>query len=94
MTASTTQQQGSNGGTVALQEETFVARSLWSDAVRRFRKNHLAMFGLTILVILVAVAILADVLAPYPYDKANFSTCVRSRTHRISWAQMASAVTT
>ncbi len=73
MTASTTQQQGSNGGTVALQEETFVARSLWSDAVRRFRKNHLAMFGLTILVILVAVAILADVLAPYPYDKANFS---------------------
>ncbi len=48
-------------------------RSLWGDAVRRFRRNRLAMFGFVCLVVLLFLAVFADVIAPYPYDKVNFS---------------------
>lgn len=47
-------------------------RTLLGDAVRRFRRNRLAMFGLVILVFMLFVAVFADVLAPHPYDKAYF----------------------
>ena len=46
-----------------------VKRSLWTDAVRRFRRNKLAMFGLFILIILLTLAVFADVIAPYEVDK-------------------------
>jgi oligopeptide transport system permease protein len=46
--------------------------SLWRDAVRRLRRNRLAMIGGTVVVALVLIAIFADVLAPYPYTKTNF----------------------
>ena len=44
-------------------------RSLWSDAVRRFRKNRLAMIGLLLLIFMLVLAVFANVIAPYPYDK-------------------------
>ncbi len=47
-------------------------RSPWEDAFRRFRRNRLAMLGLAICLFLFFLAIFADVIAPYPYDKANF----------------------
>jgi oligopeptide transport system permease protein len=47
-------------------------RSLIGDAVRRFARNRLAMVGLVILIFLFSVAIFADQLAPYPYDKINY----------------------
>jgi ABC-type dipeptide/oligopeptide/nickel transport system permease subunit len=46
--------------------------SLTRDALRRLRKNRLAMAGLVVVVFLALVAIFADVLAPYPYTKVNF----------------------
>ena len=46
--------------------------SLTRDALRRLRKNKLAMAGLVVIVFLALVAIFADVLAPYPYTKTNF----------------------
>lgn len=49
-------------------------RTLWSDAVRRFRRNRLAMLGLAILLFIFGLAIFADLIAPYPYDKSNFDT--------------------
>ena len=49
-------------------------RSLWADAVRRFSKNRLAMLGLVLVLFLVIAAIFADVLAPYPYAEANFTS--------------------
>ncbi|MBZ0304165.1 MAG: ABC transporter permease [Anaerolineae bacterium] len=52
---------------------TIVRRSLWMDAIRRFRRNRLAMLGLILIVSLIIVALFADVIAPYPYDKADFS---------------------
>jgi oligopeptide transport system permease protein len=58
---------------VSLSQPQIVRRSLWMDAVRRFRRNRLAMIGLFIILFLLFIAIFADVIAPYPYDRANFS---------------------
>jgi oligopeptide transport system permease protein len=52
-------------------------RSLWRDAARRFRRNRLAMVGLIVLLLLVAIAVLAPILAPYNYAFANFSVANR-----------------
>ena len=46
--------------------------SLSRDALRRLRKNKLAMAGLMVVIVLGLLAIFADVLAPYPYTKVNF----------------------
>jgi ABC-type dipeptide/oligopeptide/nickel transport system permease subunit len=46
--------------------------SLTRDALRRLRRNKLAMAGLVVVVVLALLAIFADVLAPYPYTKVNF----------------------
>ena len=48
-------------------------RTLWRDAVRRFRRNRLAMLGLAIVVVFIGMAILADVIAPFRYDKVDFT---------------------
>lgn len=48
-------------------------RSPWMDAVRRFRRNRLAMLGLFILVILVILALFADFITPYPFDRVFLS---------------------
>jgi len=42
-----------------------VGVSMWKLTWRRFRKNKLAMTGLVILCIIIAIAILAPVIAPY-----------------------------
>jgi len=47
--------------------------SLSRDALRRLRKNRLAMAGLMVVVVLLLLAVFADVLAPYSYTKVNFS---------------------
>ena len=46
--------------------------SLWRDALRRLRRNRLAMAGAVVVVGLCLIAIFADVLAPLPYTKTNF----------------------
>jgi len=46
--------------------------SLTRDALRRLRRNKLAMAGLVVVVLLGLVAIFADALAPYSYTKTNF----------------------
>ena len=46
--------------------------SLTRDALRRLRKNRLAMAGLVVVIFLGFLAIFADALAPYPYTKTNF----------------------
>jgi oligopeptide transport system permease protein len=46
--------------------------SLTRDALRRLRKNKLAMIGLVVVILLALVAIFAEALAPYPYTKTNF----------------------
>src|SRR5207302_2653775 len=46
--------------------------TLWRDALRRLRRNRLALAGGVVIVLLCLVAILADLLAPLPYTKTNF----------------------
>jgi oligopeptide transport system permease protein len=43
--------------------------SLWQDALRRLLRNRAAVVGGVIILILISMAIFADVIAPYPYDK-------------------------
>jgi oligopeptide transport system permease protein len=52
-------------------------RSLWSDAWRRLRRNKAALLGLASIIVLVLVAIFADVLAPYPYDEQHIRDVFR-----------------
>jgi len=49
--------------------ETIERRSPWMDALRRFRRNRLAMGGLVVVLILLVIAIFADVITPFPYDR-------------------------
>jgi ABC-type dipeptide/oligopeptide/nickel transport system permease subunit len=44
------------------------ASTLWRDAARRFFKNKLAVGALVVMILLILVAIFADVIAPAPYD--------------------------
>jgi ABC-type dipeptide/oligopeptide/nickel transport system permease subunit len=47
--------------------------NLWRDAVRRLRRNKLAMAGLIGVALLMILAIAADWISPAPYDFQNFS---------------------
>jgi ABC-type dipeptide/oligopeptide/nickel transport system permease subunit len=48
------------------------AGSLAGDALRRLRRNRLAVAGGLVVIALCLVAIFADALAPYAYTKTNF----------------------
>ena len=49
--------------------ESIEQRSPWADAMRRFRHNRLAMAGLVVFGLLLFLAIFADILTPYAYDR-------------------------
>jgi oligopeptide transport system permease protein len=42
--------------------------TLWRDAMRRFKRNKLALSALAVMLLLVIAAVFANVLAPYSYD--------------------------
>ncbi len=46
-------------------------KSPWLEFWKQLRRNHVAMVGLAILVILVVVAIAAPLIAPYNYQESN-----------------------
>lgn len=52
-------------------------RGFWRDAWRQLRRNTLAMLSLGVILILIAIAILAPWIAPYPYDKTDFSAVTK-----------------
>lgn len=52
-------------------------RTLWQDAARRFLSNRLAIFGLAIVLFFLFLALFADLIAPYPYDKVYFDRVLR-----------------
>ena len=48
------------------------SRSLWGDlAVRILREKHLATFGLAIIVVLIFLALFADLISPHRMDQLN-----------------------
>jgi oligopeptide transport system permease protein len=48
-------------------------RSLWQDAMSRLKQNHLAVFGLGVVIFLILIAIFADLIAPYSYEEQNLA---------------------
>jgi oligopeptide transport system permease protein len=55
-----------------LPAENIKSRSFLQDATRRFFRNRLALFGFSIVVIFLILAVFAPLIAPFPYDKAYF----------------------
>src|SRR5438874_1710325 len=49
----------------------------WQSARRQLTRSRLAVFGLVILVVLLATALFADVLAPYPYTLQDVNNARR-----------------
>jgi oligopeptide transport system permease protein len=49
------------------------AKSPAAEAWRRLRRNHLAMLGAALLVVIVMVAAATPWIAPYPYEKTNLA---------------------
>jgi ABC-type dipeptide/oligopeptide/nickel transport system permease subunit len=47
-------------------------RNLWQDAARRFARNRLSMVALVIVLVLMFMAIFAEVLAPEGYDAQDY----------------------
>jgi ABC-type dipeptide/oligopeptide/nickel transport system permease subunit len=58
-------------------------RTLLGSAARRFTRNRLALVGLAIVAAVVLIALFADLIAPYPYDKADVTQALQfpSREH-------------
>ena len=52
-------------------------RTLWHDAARRFMRNRLAVVGLAIVVLFLFLAVFADLVAPFPYDKVYFDRVLK-----------------
>lgn len=67
-------------------------RTLWQDAIRRFFRNRLAVFGFTIVVFILILAIFADWIAPYGYAEADFAKTLlfpfRDPTHPLGTDQV------
>ena len=47
--------------------------SLWKDAWLRLRKNHLAVFGLVLLILFIVIALATPWIAPYTYQEQNLA---------------------
>ena len=60
-----------------LLSEPMQHRTLWQDSWRRFTRNRLAVLGLGLVSIFVFMAIFADLLAPFAYDKVYFERVLR-----------------
>lgn len=58
-------------------------RSEWGQIWRRFRHNRLAVFGLTVVISLILVAIFANLLAPYDpsFNERGMRGALPSRAH-------------
>ncbi len=45
--------------------------SLWADAWVRLKKNKLAVFGLSVIIVLIIITLLTPLIAPYGYEQQN-----------------------
>jgi oligopeptide transport system permease protein len=52
------------------------ATGLWRDAFGRLRRNRLAMLGLVMVILLVLIAIIGPIIAPYPYQQQDLKAVV------------------
>lgn len=68
---------------VPLQNNSRKKKKKTKEIWKRLQKNKAAMFGLSVILILVFMAVFADLIAPYHYDKQNLSDAfmLPSRTY-------------
>src|SRR5215210_3459043 len=68
---------------LALEPRMRPASNLWRDAARRFRKNKLAVGALVVMILLILIAIFADLIAPFAYDYSVINEALQfpSRQH-------------
>ena len=59
--------------------------SLWADAWIKLRKNYLAVFGLSVLVLLCIVSLLTPWIAPYGYEQQNLMLGATPPSAAIGW---------
>jgi peptide/nickel transport system permease protein len=50
------------------------SESQWQLAWRRLRRHRLAMIGLTVIMVIVTLSVLASVISPYSYEEINLSS--------------------
>ena len=60
-------------------------RSQFQEVWRRLKKSPLALIGMVMLLLLIFVAIFADFIAPFPYEKQNYSETLQGP----SWKHLA-----
>ena len=53
-------------------------RSQFQEVWRRLKQNRLALVGLAMLIVLVFMAICAEYISPYPYEKQNYSETLQA----------------
>lgn len=58
---------------MSLHKKTARKSSLWADSWKQLRKNHAAIAGLVILIILIAASAAAPWLTPYSYEEQNLA---------------------
>jgi len=68
----TTTQNDPNRQVIRLGERN-KGESLWQSSLRRLRRNKMAVLGLIIIIAFALIALFADFIAPYPYDKGTLS---------------------
>jgi peptide/nickel transport system permease protein len=69
----TTSATGADAALPALAASSNRPRTLWSDAFRQFRKHHLAMFGLIVLVVMGIAVTIGPSLWKEPIDNVDFT---------------------
>jgi len=57
------------------QSESFARKPVtyWGDALRRFKKNKVAVFAFFLLVVMIVLTIVVPMVSPYDYTKANIA---------------------
>jgi len=65
-----------------LQQITGRSTTYWSDAIRRIRRNKLAVLGFWIIIALLVVAIVGPMVSPYSYEEQDLENTFQSPTLR------------
>jgi oligopeptide transport system permease protein len=69
-------------GSEELQQITGRPTTYWSDAIRRIRRNKLAVVGFWIIIALFVVAIVGPIVSPYSYEDQDLENTFQSPTLR------------
>jgi oligopeptide transport system permease protein len=67
-------------GSEELQQITGRPTTYWSDAIRRIRRNKLAVVGFWIIIALFVIAIVGPMVSPYSYEDQNLENTFQSPT--------------